>query len=136
MAILLHELILISAAGVPASNALVYQNERPSYEDLATRMNAFARACLDLDLARGERVAVYLEKRVETVIAMFGAAAAGGAFVPVNPLLKPDQVAYIMRDCNVRILVTSVERYKILAPALGECPDLRAVIVVRGAGDD
>ena len=41
---------------------------------------------------------------------MFGAAAAGGVFVPVNPLLKPEQVAYILADCNVRVLVTSADR--------------------------
>ncbi len=72
---------------------------------------------------------VYLEKRPETVIALFGAAAAGGVFVPINPLLKPEQVAYILRDCNVRILVTSAERLKLLGQLLAHCHDLRAAIV-------
>ena len=45
---------------------------------------------------------------------MFGAAAAGAVFVPVNPLLKAEQVAYILRDCNVRVLVTSPERLALL----------------------
>src|SRR5690606_12998130 len=62
----------------------------------------------------------------------FAAAAAGGVFVPVNPLLKSEQVAYILRDCNVRFLVTSAERWKMLAPALADCPDLRALITVDG----
>jgi acyl-CoA ligase (AMP-forming) (exosortase A-associated) len=48
----------------------------------------------------------------------------------VNPLLKPDQVAYILRDCNVHILVTTAERLEILAPVLGECADLKAVLAV------
>ena len=51
-------------------------------------------------------------------IAAFGTAAAGGVFVPLNPLLKPDQVAYILRDCNVRVLVTSPERLAALAGVL------------------
>jgi acyl-CoA synthetase (AMP-forming)/AMP-acid ligase II len=67
------------------------------------------------------------------VVAVFGAAAAGGVFVPVNPLLKPEQVAYILKDCNVRILVTSAERLKLLAPVLNECRDLQTVIVTGGA---
>ncbi len=50
---------------------------------------------LALGLDRGDRVAVYLEKRLETIAALFGASAAGGVFVPVNPLLKAEQVAYI-----------------------------------------
>ena len=63
-----------------------------------------------LDIARGARVAVYLEKRIETVVASFGAPAHGAVFVPINPLLKAEQVGYILRDCDVRVLVTSAER--------------------------
>lgn len=65
---------------------------------------------------------------------MFGAAAAGGVFVPVNPLLKPEQVAYILADCNVRVLVTTVDRLRLLAGVLPSCRDLRLVIAV-GAQD-
>ena len=45
---------------------------------------------------REERVAIWLEKRVETVATVFGTSAAGGVFVPVNPVLRPPQVAYIL----------------------------------------
>lgn len=106
-----------------------------TYAALADGVSRTAGVYLDLDLRRSERVAVYLDKRFETVIAAFGAAAAGGVFVPVNPLLKPDQVAHILKDCNVRILVTSVERLRLLASVLHECPDLHAVIVVGGKAE-
>jgi acyl-CoA ligase (AMP-forming) (exosortase A-associated) len=132
---LIHDLPLGSARRVPRREALIYQGKRLDYDGLAQRIRGFADALLGLDLARSERVAVYLEKRLETVVAVFGAAAAGGVFVPVNPLLKPDQVAYILRDCNVRILVTSAERLRLLAPALAECPDLHTVIVAGGAAE-
>jgi acyl-CoA synthetase (AMP-forming)/AMP-acid ligase II len=128
-------LLLHSARRTPRQEALNYQNTRLDYGALAALVVDFAAGLLKLKLDRSERVAVYLEKRPETVAAMFGAAAAGGVFVPINPLLKPDQVAYILRDCNVRILVTSVERLKLLAGSLPECPDLRAVVTV-GAGHD
>ena len=35
---------------------------------------------------------------------------AGGVFVPINPVLKAKQVAYILDDCSVRVLVTTPER--------------------------
>jgi len=135
MSDLIHDLLLHSARSTPRQEALNYQNARLDYGALAALVVDFAAGLLKLKLDRSERVAVYLEKRPETVAAMFGAAAAGGVFVPINPLLKPDQVAYILRDCNVRILVTSVERLKLLAGSLAECPDLRAVVTV-GAGHD
>ena len=130
---LIHDLLLSSAQRSPRREALVYQGTRLDYDGLAARVRDCAAALSNLDLGRSERVAVYLEKRIETVVAVFGAAAAGGVFVPINPLLKPDQVAYILKDCNVRILVTSAERLKLLAPILHECPDLHAVIVTGGA---
>ena len=54
-------------------------------------------------------------------------------FVPVNPLLKPAQVGYILRDCGVRVLVTTGERLRSLQEALGQCPDLAHVVVVGDA---
>src|SRR5687768_2399780 len=129
MADLLHELIFKSADRFPGKQALIHQKNRISYAALAEDINSAGVAMLALGLGRSERVAVYLEKRGETVIALFGAAAAGGVFVPVNPLLKPEQVAYILRDCNVRILVTSADRLKLLAPVLPQCHDLHAVMI-------
>ena len=127
---LIHELPLHAAERAGEADALLYRDERLSYDELAQGIRRCAAALLGLGLGRSARVAVYMEKRPETVVAMFGAAAAGGVFVPVNPLLKPDQVAYILRDCNVQILVTTVERLNLLAPLLKGCPDLRTTLVL------
>ena len=81
-----------------------------TYATLQARVSAFAASLLRLGIAKSDRVGIYLDKRFETVVAAFGAAAAGAMFVPLNPLLKPEQVGYILRDCNVRVLVTSPER--------------------------
>jgi acyl-CoA ligase (AMP-forming) (exosortase A-associated) len=133
MSTLLHELILHSAERTPAASALTFNAQTLSYGELAERVRRFASGVAALGLARSERVGVYLDKRVETVVACFGAAAAGGVFVPINPLLKPEQVAYILRDCNVRVLVTSPERHTQLADTLQQCHDLRHVVQTDGA---
>lgn len=133
MADLLHELIFKTADHVSDKEALVHQRNRTSYATLAKDIGSARAAMLALGLGRGERVAVYLEKRLETVTAIYGAAAAGGVFVPVNPLLKPEQVAYILRDCNVRVLVTSADRLKLLTAVLPQCHDLHAIMVVGSA---
>ncbi|MDA8413887.1 MAG: acyl-CoA ligase (AMP-forming), exosortase A system-associated [Desulfobacteraceae bacterium] len=130
MAELLHELIFETAQKVPDREALVYQKSRLSYRELAAEVFGVAGMLLGLGLAKSERVAVYLEKRIETVTAMFGASAAGGVFVPVNPILKSEQVAYILKDCSVRILVTSADRLKLLSESLQDCRDLHTVLVV------
>ena len=133
MAHLVQELVFNSANRFPDEEALVYRQSRVSYAELAQDIDVVARAMLGFGLDRGDRVAVYLEKRLETVAALFGASAAGGVFVPVNPLLKAEQVTYILRDCNVRILVTSADRLKVLLPVLPQCHDLHTIMVIGSA---
>jgi acyl-CoA ligase (AMP-forming) (exosortase A-associated) len=132
---LLHELVALSAARDPSADALVYGGRSVSYGDLASQVEQFAFGVLALGLAPGERVGIYLEKRAEAVIASLGTPAAGGVFVPVNPLLKADQVAYILSDCNVRVLVTSPERYGLLGDVLAGCHDLRQVVLTAASPD-
>ena len=130
MSSLYHELIYQSAIRNPDSVALIDQKRHLSYAALSAAVQSTASVLHTLGLGRGERLAVYLEKRLETVIALFGASAAGGVFVPVNPLLKAEQVEYILNDCNVRILVTSAERFNLLKSVLPQCHDLHTVIIV------
>lgn len=135
MVTLVHDLIFHSANRTPDAEALSYQGEKVTYAEISNQIQQVANGLLAVGLGRHERVAIYLEKRFETVLAMFATNAAGGVYVPVNPLLKPEQVGYILVDCNVRILVTSAERYKLLAKVLSTCHDLHAVVIVDQAGE-
>ncbi|WP_332671509.1 acyl-CoA ligase (AMP-forming), exosortase A system-associated [Aromatoleum sp.] len=127
--ILLHQLILASAERAPETAAITAGAETSTYAALAGDVAAFAAGLRGLGLDRGERVGIYLDKRAETVTSFFGATAAGGVFVPVNPILKAEQVAYILQDCNVRVLVTSPERLAAIGDALCACHDLRHVVL-------
>jgi acyl-CoA ligase (AMP-forming) (exosortase A-associated) len=129
---LLFELPLDSSARSPESTCLTHKAARLTYGELATGLERLAGALLALELEKLDRVAVYLPKQFETVITMFAAARAGCTFVPVNPLLKPPQVGHILRDCNVRVLVTSADRASNLEEELRGCHDLRHVILVDG----
>jgi acyl-CoA ligase (AMP-forming) (exosortase A-associated) len=132
---LLHELVEHASHRTPTALALSAGSKSIDYATLQREIASFASAAAGvLALQRGDRVAIYLEKRFEGVIASFGAPAAGCVFVPLNPLLKAEQVAYILRDCGVRVLVTSPERLQLLAGALSNCPELRHVIVTDAKG--
>ena len=129
MAELLHELILESACRTPAAAALRLGGEELDYAAMAQRVEQAADGLLALGLQAHERVAVWLDKRIETVSALFGASLAGAVLVPVNPLLRAEQASFILRHCNARVLVTTPERFRALAPMLPDCRDLRAVVL-------
>jgi acyl-CoA ligase (AMP-forming) (exosortase A-associated) len=130
MSQLLHELILRSAVQSPDAIALVDRGRSLTYSALAAQITDFATALTGLGLARLDRVGIFLPKQIETVVAMFGTAAAGCTFVPVNAVLKAPQVSYILRDCEVRVLITSRCRLQDLESELAHCPALTHVVLV------
>ena len=130
-----HEIITATAATRGGETALTFRESSVSYAELRDGVLGFAAGLKQAGLGYGERVAVYLDKRIETVVALFGPSAAGGVFVPINPLLRAQQVGYILNDCSVRVLVTSPERLELLRDELSGCEALEHVVVVGDVPD-
>ncbi|SIN90730.1 acyl-CoA ligase (AMP-forming), exosortase A system-associated [Agromyces cerinus] len=105
-----HDLLAHAAAGTPDAPALSYRNRTVSYAETWGSVCTVADHLRALGLGRGDRVAISLEKRIETVVAIFAASAADGLFVPINPVLKPAQVGHILVDSGARVLITSTDR--------------------------
>ena len=126
----LPDLIYNAAQRTPQALALIDGAQIVTYAELWQQTEQCAQALATLGLMPGERVAVYLEKRLETVVVCFGAAHAGGIFVPVNPILRAEQVRHILNDCNVAILITSAARLDTLEATLANCPALRHLVLV------
>ncbi len=131
----LHHLLEQRAASSGGTAALTFQNTTLSYAELWRQVCGVAIGLARLGLEREQRVAVFLDKRIETVAAIFGTSAAGGAFVPINPLLRQHQVAHILNDCDARVLVTSPERLDLLSEALNACPTVEYILLVDGRAD-
>lgn len=130
---LLPHLILRSAERKPDARALRLRDRQLTYAELAAQIEACAAGLLSLGLGKLERVGIYLPKQFEAVAAFFGAGCAGCVFVPVNPLLRAEQVGHILRDCNVRVLITLTSRLDELRATLADCPGIRAVVLVDDA---
>lgn len=130
MPIQLHQIVAEMAARRGAAPAVTFKDASVGYAELWADAQRFGAGLRELGLERSERVAIYIDKRIETVAAIFGSSVADGVFVPVNPLLRPQQVGYILRDCSVRVLVTSAERLELLRDELSACESVEHVIVV------
>ncbi|TXN30438.1 acyl-CoA ligase (AMP-forming), exosortase A system-associated [Lacisediminihabitans profunda] len=130
-----HDLLSQAAAAAPGSPALSYKKETVAYEALWRAARAAAVQLQELGLQRGDRVAIYLEKRIEVVVAMFATSAAGGVFVPINHVLKPAQLGHIVNDSAARFLVTSADRLAQLTAVLAD-GSVEHVLLVGAEGAD
>lgn len=130
MADLIHQFITRAAQGQDSRPALLFRDTVLSYAELAEQVENAAQGLLAEGLGAAERVAIYLPKQPETVVGIFATAAAGGCFVPVNPVLKPRQVSYILRHSQARVLITSAQRLQQLAAELPTCSELHTLVLV------
>jgi len=125
----IHHLLEQRAETTPQAAALSYKNETVSYGSLWNAVRSVAVQLQELGLRPGDRVAIYLEKRIELVVAMFATSAAGGVFVPINHVLKPAQVGHILQNSSARFLVTSTDRLAPLATVVAD-ESVQEVLVV------
>ena len=114
-----------------AQNIAIDDNKQQlTYQQLDQAIDSLASSLVELGLEPNSRIGIYLPKQVEAVISFFAASRAGLVFVPINPLLKPAQVSYILQDCNVQLLITSAQRGTILQSIYSDCEDLDHLLLV------
>jgi acyl-CoA ligase (AMP-forming) (exosortase A-associated) len=68
------------------------------------------------------------------VVSVFATSAAGGVFVPVNPVLRAKQVGHILADCDVRVLITTADRLQLLQEELEQVKSVEHVVLLGTAG--
>ncbi|GAA1935237.1 acyl-CoA ligase (AMP-forming), exosortase A system-associated [Nocardioides hwasunensis] len=129
-----HHLLEEAAERHPQRPALTAGRTTRTYDEVWQEVRAVAGGLVDLGVRPGDRVAVFLDKRIETVVALLAASAAGATFVPVNPVLKPRQVSHVVNDSGAVALLTTARRWASLEGSM-DGGDLRHVIVVDDRGD-
>jgi len=106
---LLSHLLTDSASRDPGQAALRFQGESMTYAELDERSNQLATALKKLGAEPGDRVGIYLHKSFSSVVAVFGILKASAVYVPLDPGAPPSRLAYITRDCDIRILIVDAD---------------------------
>lgn len=92
--------------------AVVGSSRSLTYGELERRSNQVAWLLRDLGVARGARVGLYLDKSVESIVAIYGTLKAGAVYVPLDPQAPVTRLGYIARDCDIDCLLTGVGKAK------------------------
>jgi long-chain acyl-CoA synthetase len=110
--------------------ALYWGEKEYSYEDLLIETERVAGYLQhQLQVKPGDRVGLWLKNCPEFVPALFGILQAGGVVVPINNFLKPPEVAFILADAGVDVLITDATMAEALPELTALRPDLKCVQV-------
>jgi amino acid adenylation domain-containing protein len=126
----LWHLLAESARRSPERTAVYLGSDRLSYAELDLWSSRLAALLAAEGVARGDRVGIFLNKSVSSVVAIFGILKAGGVYVPIDPLSPFSRAAYIVGNCGIRHVVASRERLAGLAAALSAQGTVRLLSAV------
>lgn len=118
--------------------ALYYEDESGAtaaltYWDLQVRANALSNALDALGVRRGDRVAILLPQRPETVVAHVAIYQMGAIALPLSHLFGPDALEYRLVDAGAKAAIVDPDTLPKLWAVKERTPELRHVIGVAGA---
>lgn len=126
---LLNDYLLHSARELSEKVALVCMKQRVTYGELDARSNALAHSLIASGVERGDRVIIFADNTVETVVSFWAVLKANAIVSIVNPLTKSDKLSYLLGDCRPTVLITDQHLASVFAEPARACSHLRRVII-------
>lgn len=124
------DLLTRSAALFADRTAIVDPTGREvTYAELDAAAEAFGRGLLDRGVQHQEPVAFLLGNTWRFAASFFGCAKAGLVALPVNLMLAPEDIAWILADSGVRTVVADAAFLPLLERVLAEVPAVQQVVV-------
>ena len=97
------------ASETPRSEAIVFGDERLTYQDLEAQVETCARALLALGVAKGDRVAMLSTPCPEYWVLFLATAGIGAIWLGVNPKYSLDECRYVIGDAKPKLLFSLAE---------------------------
>ncbi len=131
----LYHFLQQSASLYPDRPAIIYQDPSEgqgpiawTYRDLDEMSDRFAAALISLGVAKGDRVAYYIQNSPELIAGFYGILKAGAVPVPCNVMYQAEELAYHLNDSGARTLLCEANLYPTAQAILHETPVARAIV--------
>jgi long-chain acyl-CoA synthetase len=127
---LVQDFLTNSAARFPDKTALVCREQRYTYAQILEQSRRLASALRAMGLRRQDRVVIFCENSLESVVSLFGTLMAGGIVVMLSPAMKAKKLAYILNNSGARAIVAQTAKAPVVQDALAAAPEVRHLVWV------
>ena len=106
-----------------------------TYQQLDERVDQLARGLLELGVAKGDKVGLWMPNLPEWVITYYAVARIGAVVVPMNTRYKTHEVEYILNNSEATTLVAvgafaGIDYVSMIGESRGRLPNLKHVLIV------
>ncbi|TCP69306.1 non-ribosomal peptide synthetase [Baia soyae] len=102
----IHEFFEQQVARDPEAIAVVYQDQKLTYQELNEKANQLAHYLQKKGVKPETLVGICVDRSLEMIIGLLGILKAGGAYVPLDPTYPDQRLQYIVDDAGIQLLVT------------------------------
>ena len=129
----LHEYLREHARRQPDKAAYHWYGNAITYAALDRMSDALAAKLAGLGVAKGDRVALFLNNCPQYIVAHFAIQKLGAVVGPCSPLFKQAELEYQLRDLGAQVVIAADSLHPVLS-SVRAATDIRHVIVT-GYGD-
>lgn len=113
-------------------NAVHFPSQSFTYRQLHGQANRVAHGLIKCGVKNNTRVALLLSNTPEYLISELGIFFAGGTKVPLNNMLKENDILYILNDSDAEVLIVEEQFFSIIKNIQMELPNIKTIIGVDG----
>ncbi|HHW11470.1 MAG TPA: long-chain fatty acid--CoA ligase [Firmicutes bacterium] len=109
----------------PDHTAFIYLDQKWTYREFNALVSKMANVLIELGLNPGDTAGIYLPNSPQFLIAYYGILRSGGIAVPINPMLSGEDLAFIIKDAQLKVIVAPVEAVQLMEQA--KTPKLKII---------
>ncbi len=131
MIYLLPHTISNSASRFPNREAFRCGGKSLTFKEIEAKMNQLANLLHQIGIKKGDRIGIYLNRSLETAIAIYGIMQAGAIYVPLDPKVPVERTRFLINDCGIKILITNNAQRRNIQNIIESSTNLEAIIGVK-----
>jgi long-chain acyl-CoA synthetase len=89
----------------PYNEALIFEDKRFTYQEIDDLISKMAHFVQEKGIKKGDRVLLICQNSPEFVISYLGIIRAGATVIPLNITLTPEEIKYIIKDAQAKLVV-------------------------------
>ena len=124
------EYLTIATTIVPDRTAIVFEDRRPTFQQLQERVNCLANALADLGVGAGDRVAMMDVNTPELLESYLACARLDVIFAPLNYRARADELSHMLRVCEPTVLIVGARYHEVARAALNATDPPNYVVTV------
>lgn len=126
------EILPYAAARHPDATALVADGRRFTYRELAALSGAVAASLQHRGIGTGDVVSLYGQNGWEWIVGYHGALRAGAVVNPVNVMLTGPELAYVLNDCQAKVIIAGSAQTAVAADAARRASSVQLRVSIAG----